>query len=881
MPVKVQKVYTRFFEDCGLEKELFVLFLKLLIFLELEAPRTSQSVSLDVEVNAFIPEFDLDVSIKLKELVRGRAMPEYATSPTIRKETIFHIFGITKIEDLLPAPAQFEKLDNYIPREQERDIIKKIFNATVPVVIHASGGVGKSSFAQNIVTHLPKNCEIVIFDGFANGSYRSAKDQRHLHKNGLVQIINEFAFRGLCLPILPRHADSDSFLKIFYSRLKDIILEIKRSSDDAFVLIVLDAADNSEMASKEYTERASFVKDLLQDMPLDGCKIVALARTERLSILDLSHVTLKIELKSFSEEETKRHLKTKFTEIDNGQLIEFHKLTFRNPRVQFYFLQSKESLKEILKRLGEKGLSSDKLIESQLESSIATIKEQSYTKEEIDTLCKTLTLLPPMVPIEILEVSTDISKHLIYSFVSDMGAALLIKEDSVQFRDEPVESWFRETFKPSEELYNFLAKKLTTLYKTDPYVAMTLPRILYGAKEYHSLYTNAYNSSDIEIDDPVQRERIILENITYAIKLAKQEKDFTNLTKLLLEASKVIASKERHSEFIFANSDLIATLVGSEFINDFLYRGNSFNLNGILYAHSSLMLSMEPKFKAEARSFLRLTNEYLIEWSRLSDEKRSYENNISNKDIANIVLSVLYLFDEKNAISELNRWRLQNTKVEVIGLVVEHLIEQNQDKKLTKLLEGLDKYPYLLCASVIKIYQSGKKISKKDIERSLIFLLTQKKSEKLYLTVISIIELSILNDIENKSLIALLEKFFPPLKNYAHKSHDGIDERDLLLRYVTLYKVLKDELVDIDDFIPDDCKDKEELNVIYGKLYQIYELRAKLLCKNIFDKEAILSEISSQMKRISSDSWRYSRSHDYRDLPFLTAYVCIDINTSE
>jgi len=876
LPKKVQKVYTRLDEDTKLEKEEFKLFLKLLKFMELEDSREEQKNFLTSETNEFMPEFDTNVSIKLKELIHSRAMPEHANNPTIRKETLFHIFGITKIEDLLPAPPQFEKIENYIPREQESKIIDKILNASTPVVIHASGGIGKSSFAQNIVNHLPSDSKFIIFDGFANGSYRAPKDQRHLHKNGLVQIINEFAFDGLCLPILPTSTTSDNFLKIFYKRLKEVILEVQKNSSDAKVIIVLDAVDNTEMASLEYNERASFAKDLLQENPPNGCKIVALARTERLDILNLPHETMKIELKSFSKEETKKHLLNKFSNINSGELIEFHKLTFGNPRVQAYLLSTNEYLRPILKRLGKKGLSSDALIESQLESSLAKIKEQTHSQDDkVDLLCKTLTLLPPMIPIEVLEVATNIEQSLIYSFASDMGLALLIKDDCVQFRDEPVESWFKKMFKADKQLYVTLSDKLFSLSSNDPYIAMTLPRILFGAGEYERLYENVYNSEMISIDDPIQKERIILENITYAIKLAKQEKDFKNLTKLLLEASKFLSSTERHSEFIFQNSDLIATLVGAEFINDFLYRENHSN-KGSLYTHSALMLSMESRFKAEARSFLRLANEYIEEWFNLPEEKRQH-NGIDAKDISNMVLAVLYLSNEDIAVSEILRWKPKSFRIDLIRRVIKHLIEHNQDDKIEKILIELKKYPYLLSASIKILYQANKKVSKRDIGFSLKFLENQKVSDKLRERVISIVELALLNDFNKAKLLDLLEKFSPPLLNYAHSSYDGLDNRDLLLRYITLSKILEGKSVSVEDFIPDDSKKNEELTTVYGSLFKIYELKAKILCEYGVDRETLIAVISEQLEKMSSDSWKYKSNHNYHDLPFLMAYTCMDI----
>ncbi len=876
LPDNIKKVYLRFLEDSELEKESYELFLRTLNFLDLEASRFEQSTNLEVNANKFFPQFDADIRIKLKSLIHSRTMPEHRQNPSIRKETLLHIFGITKLEDLLPAPAQFEKLETYVPREQEQNIIEEIFNATSSIIIHASGGIGKSIFAQNISSHLPKNSAIVVFDGFANGSYRSPKDQRHLHKNGLIQIINEFAFKGFCLPILPTQADSDSLLKAFYSRLKDIVIEIKNISSDAFVVIVLDAADNSEMASQERDQRASFVKDILQDIPPEGCKIVALARTERLDMLGLPSHVKTIELKSFSEQETLAHLKTKFSEVDHGQLVEFYKLTFGNPRVQSYLLSSNDSLLNILKKLGKKGLSSDELIENQLKESLARIKEQSYSNKGIELLCQALIILPPMVPLKILETATGISQGFIKSFVSDMGLALLIKDESVQFRDEPVESWFRKTFQPSKELYQRLSDGIKSLSKSNPYVATTLPRILYGARDYESLYKNAYNSAELDIDDPVQRVNIIIENISYAVKLAKKQKDFKHLAKLLLEAVKIISSKDRHYEFIFDHSDLISSLVGPEFINDFLYRNSSSDIEGILYAHSALMLSMYSQYKAEARSFLRLTNEYLIEWSNLSEEKRN-QKRIEYKDITNVVLAYWYLFDEKVAISELNRWHSMSTKSKVIKMVVKHLVEHD-DKNITKLLEGLVKYPYLFCDAVVMLNELSTRVAKKDIESSLKFLLTQKKNEKLHLNVISITEQIGIYALDKKLVIKLLKKHLP-IPSVHTKYDSEVDDRQIALRFWSLLYVLEDKELSVHDIISNETRreKKEDFERVYKNLIPLYILRAKLLSGMSLEKKIVISELSKYLNIYSANSWDYSRGYNFRDILFLAAYVGMDI----
>lgn len=876
----VQAVYNRFYEDCNLSEDEFKIFLKMLYFLDVQDPRFSQQSELLTEVNKFVPGFDTDISLKLKELVYTRAMPEYSHHPVITKATLLHAFGVTKSSDLLPAQASFEFIKHYIPRDQEINIANTIIDALYPVVIHAPGGVGKSSVAQHLPFLMPHGSEAVIFDGFANGAYRSAVDQRHLHKNGLVQIVNEFAFRGLCLPILRTDSASDDYLKIFYSRLEDVVAEVKQISSDAIVLIVLDAADNSEMAAQEYNQISSFAKDLLQLPPPIGCKVVALCRSERVNLLTPTPNTLSIELQPFSIEETQRYLKTKFTDIDNGQLVEFHKLTFGNPRVQSYLLASNQSLREILKQLGHQGLSSEALIESQFEQSLLIIKDQAYSKNEIDLLCHTLALLRPMIPMDVLSIATGINENVIYSFASDMGLALLIKDAHIQFRDEPVETWFRKKFEASKSLYEKLSTNLLGLSKTNTYVASTMPRILFGAEQFESLYDIVFNSSSLEIDDPIQKQIIILENLIYSIKLAKKRHDFMNLAKLLLEASKIISSKDRHSEFILDNSDLIATLVGPEFINDFLYREKPTSNNGMLYAHSALMLSMEPLFHAEARSFLRLTDEYIREWSNLSADERR-QNSITIRDVGNIVLAVLYLFDANHAFEELELWLSKNFKFDVARMITKHLIEQNNDTQINELLYVFRKTPYLLGAVIIELHRMHKPIPTSLIERGIKVLLKFSRSDKLSSIIICIAETAIQNGIDQEEIVRLLEKHYPKLNPYVSTptSKEEEDNRDLLLKHITLLKSLKNEEILLSDFIPESAKNnrEDEFNLVYGQLFPLYKIRAKLLIKFSEDIETIIQEMLSILQKISSNSWRYKNQYRVRDVPYLAAYISMDI----
>jgi hypothetical protein len=70
-------------------------------------------------------------------------------------------------------------------------------------LVHAAGGVGKTVFLDSLASLLSGQHEVVFFDCFGGGAYRSPEDARHLPNRGLVHIANVLACQGLCDPILP------------------------------------------------------------------------------------------------------------------------------------------------------------------------------------------------------------------------------------------------------------------------------------------------------------------------------------------------------------------------------------------------------------------------------------------------------------------------------------------------------------------------------------------------------------------------------------------------------------------------------------------------------------------------------------------------------
>ena len=69
----------------------------------------------------------------------------------------------------------------------------------MPLLIHSAGGRGKTVFMDSLATAIRDRYEVVFFDCFGGGAYRSPEDVRHLPNKGLVHIANTLAFRGYAI----------------------------------------------------------------------------------------------------------------------------------------------------------------------------------------------------------------------------------------------------------------------------------------------------------------------------------------------------------------------------------------------------------------------------------------------------------------------------------------------------------------------------------------------------------------------------------------------------------------------------------------------------------------------------------------------------------
>jgi hypothetical protein len=215
--------------------------------------------------------------------VRDKAGSVGQRNNLIMQVDVLAALGLTHEGDLLPTPQAFPEIGAVVERVQLAEFIKEIARAP-RWVVHAAGGIGKTVFVQSLAAHLGPGNEVMLFDCFGGGAYRTFADGRHKPERGLLHIVNELACRGLCDPILPGTSDAAEVVRRSLQRFQQAIGVMRRTNTEGRLFIVIDAADNAALEA-ERRGQPSFPRELLEDLsaqaPVDGLFVIATARTER------------------------------------------------------------------------------------------------------------------------------------------------------------------------------------------------------------------------------------------------------------------------------------------------------------------------------------------------------------------------------------------------------------------------------------------------------------------------------------------------------------------------------------------------------------------------------------------------------------------------
>ncbi|WP_116810026.1 AVAST type 3 anti-phage nuclease/ATPase Avs3a [Steroidobacter cummioxidans] len=671
----------------GLTGDRLAHFSKLLRMADKQDDYWDQRNILFQDVQGYLPDADVSAPLQLKELITRKALSEGEKNPVITKMDVLRALG-TDESRLFPAPGLIQKIDAAIARAQETDIIEEIIKATQPVVVHASAGVGKTVFATRISAGLPEESVSVLYDCFGNGQYRNASGYRHRHKDALVQIANELAGRGLCHPLIPTtHADAAAYVRAFVNRLAQATTLLQLANPSALLCVIVDAADNSQMAAEEVGESRSFVRDLIREKMPSGVRLVFLCRSHRQSLLDPPFGTIRRELRPFDRDETAIFLRRQFADANEHDIDEFHRLSSENPRVQALALSRNLSLPETLRALGPSPTTVEDTIGNLLENAIAKLKDSvgSIERRQIDSICAGLAALRPLTPIPILSRMSGVDEGAIRSFAIDLGRPLIISGDMIQFFDEPAETWFREKFKPSPDAIVEFIASLKPLATKSPYVASVLPHLMLEAGKLTELVALALTSEALPETTPLEKRDVELQRLQFALKAALRSKRYSDATKLALKAGGETAGNDRQGKILQSNTDLASAFLETDLVQEIVSR-RTFKSGwlGSHHAYDAALLSGRPELQGDARSRLRMAGEWLRNWSQLGPDERKKEQ-ITDQDIAELTLAHLNIYGPAEGARSLAGWSPRQVAFRVGRIVAKRLIDHGRYRDVDEL----------------------------------------------------------------------------------------------------------------------------------------------------------------------------------------------------
>ena len=843
-----------------------------------------QRANLNQETRGYLPRNDVETPVLLKELVIRKALSESENDPSITKMDVLRALGTTE-EALFPAPSGIPPTENEIPREQEDDLVARIVNANTPVVLHAEGGVGKSVLSQRIKLHLPKDSKTVVYDCFGNGGYRRAGSPRHRHKDALVQIANELSALGLCHPLIPSsNADNTDYLRAFAYRLKQSVESIRAKNEHSFLCVVVDAADNAELAAKEFGEERSFARNLVREPLPDGVRLVFLCRTERQELLDPPASVLKLQLNPFTRDETAAFLGNKYSDASDDDVDEFHKLTSHNPRVQARVLAKSNSLSELLQSLEPNPTTVDDTISKLLQQTLDNLREKEGHLEsaKIDSICTALSVLRPFIPVEVLASIADVKVEAVKSFASNLGHPLLVLGNAVQFRDEPVETWFRKNFKPSrEKLFEFIAK-LQPLSSESAYVASTLPQLMLEAGKLSELIALALSSALLP-NDPIQRRDVEFQRLQFSLKASLRAKRFADAAKLALKAAQETAGDTRQRNLLQANTDLAAVVLEPELVQEIVSRRTfGGGWTGSRHAYEAGLLSCIGDFREDARSRLRMAWEWVKNWSRLTKEERETER-IGNDGIAEIALARFNIDGPEECANEMRRWKPKEVSYRVGCIIARRLVDHGRYSDLDELSLAAMNNLSLLLAINIELREVHRSPPKQAVERALRLILHKRVKIKerdfeVLPAITALVESSHIYQLRPHDVLAsVLQRYLPEKPPFGWASQFS-NTRFPFLRAYSLNAELKDEdlqLIDLADSglrkqlennkSQHDSRELREFKMFIGVLLPWHKLWAENFFKHK-DPSALLAEIAhTRQESAKAKSAMYSEESNTSD----------------
>lgn len=501
---------------------------------------------------------------QLQALVREKAGYTGNSRNLIKRMDVLAALQIGDLKDLLPCPCALADVGPVLEQQQLDEAVIRMGEVREPLLIHATAGVGKTVFMSSLAGRVSDHFEVVFFDCFGGGAYRSPEDGRHLPKRGLIHIANTLAFKGLCDPILPGSDDVQTLLRTFRRRLEQCMQTLScRVTGQAHagspqLVIFIDAIDNAVFATDPSREDCFPVKliEALHTEPIDGVKLVVSCRTERKP--ETYAQFDEFELHPFTKDETHAFLHARIKNVTADEVRVGFARSGGNPRVLSYLVEAGRGLFDPSQTTT--AVSVEDLIRKQIEDALASAQIHGYKRRDLEAFLAGLTVLPPPVPLEEYAAAHNIEVARVESFAADLSPLLERTRHGLIIRDEPTETFIHNLYATSQsrKTLKHLASNLLASQDVSVYAARALPGLLQKLDDGKQLFELAFDDRmPASVTSRVGKSNIRYARLMAATRHAACKADWDKLVRLLVELSVIAQVDQRGNDYIVEYPDLV------------------------------------------------------------------------------------------------------------------------------------------------------------------------------------------------------------------------------------------------------------------------------------------------------------------------------------
>lgn len=590
--------------------------------------------------------------------------------------------------NIFPAPSRIVPPNvKYIVKRGEKDTVAQFLKNTKRwTCFYGIAGAGKTTFVGNIEKYLPKESVVILYDCYGGGTFLQPDQPRHNKEIAIRQICNMLALK--CKTELLLGTINEEYL--WWDALKKRLIQASElvcgKNSEALVVVIIDAADNSMFAANTMKQKCFLCELLELDLP-KNIRIVATARTERMSSLPEIEKAEKLEIPLFNKENSLDYLKAKFPEVTNEIGEEFHELTNGNPRLQNYIVSTAKELDKALDFVRPDG----KKLEDIFDGFIESVKKQYIGAYNIDLVFFAASRIIRPVPIEIICNICGISFEMLNSICVECHYGLYNKNKQLSFRDEDFENYLQSRFSDSEYFMSEIADYLYAKRNEDAYCARYVHLFLDAANQFEKIIQISLNE---EVDGTsvgvAQSNKVMLARINTA--LARPEIRRVDVYKLIYRQADFCAGEDSLSKLLFEAPEEISIFCDEMSIRSVIASSdNSFAALG----RKALLSAKLPDGKEYAKDYINMFTHKLYKYYGTEKEDRIVDRPRKD-DIVRIAETLLICGDIDQACCLLEGWNPKKAAIPYINSFFKKQFVYKHQTDVGSLLERKWSLPNLL-----------------------------------------------------------------------------------------------------------------------------------------------------------------------------------------